>query len=120
MPDNEVFSGEGTTAVAMKVEGGHVILKFPHPVGWLKLEPQQALELAGGMVRAGMEAKTGKTPTDIVISQMIGQVQQQITVEKRMVLVNRIILMRKTMDEQKKSMLYQAEAIVDRILSDTK
>ena len=35
-------------------------------------------------------------------------------------LVNRIMLMLKSMDEQHRTMLYQAEAIVDRILSDTK
>ena len=75
----EPLVGKGTTAVAMAVQEGHVIMKFPAPVSWLKMEPQQALEAAGWLVRAGMEAKTGRSPTDIVVSRMIVNGQTAIT-----------------------------------------
>lgn len=120
LQDGRNLTGEGTTAVAMKVAEGHVILVFPNPVAWLKLEPGQALEVAGGMIRAGMEARTGRAPGDVMVSSLFNDVKAQVSRELRDALVNRIILMRKTMDEQKRSPLYQAEAIVDRILSDTK
>ena len=51
-----------TTTVAVGTESGHVVLRFPEPVTWASLEPEQARQVAEAMARAAYELHHGRAP----------------------------------------------------------
>lgn len=108
---------DGNHAIGMIVEGEHVIIRFQHPITFLKLDPQNAMELAGGLVKASMECKT-KEPVDAsVVQRLLADTKKDIKVDQaREVLINRMMLMLKGFEESNRSLEWRARQVVDTIL----
>lgn len=104
--------------VGILTEAGHAIIRFPNPTTWVKLSPQQAFEIAGGLMRAAYEAKNGKAPRSGFVESLQDEVVNKFTDELRQRLITRMILMLMSMDTQNKRIDYQARQIVDTILTE--
>jgi hypothetical protein len=47
---------EGALMVAVVVQDGKVAIRFPHPVQWFAMEPEQAVEMAVAMIKNARRA----------------------------------------------------------------
>lgn len=108
---------DGNHQIGMITEGGYVILRFQHEITWLKLEPQNAMEIAGGLVKAAMEIKTGRPVTDSVVEKLLADTKRDIKIDQaREVLINRMIMMLKGFETSTKPIDWKARQVVDTIL----
>ena len=108
---------DGNHQIGMIIEDGYVILRFQHEITWLKLEPQNALEIAGGLVKAAMEIKTGKEVGATVVDKLLADTKKDIKIEQaRETLINRMILMLKGFETNPRSIDWKARQVVDTIL----
>lgn len=120
-PDiNAPRQGDGKTEVAIGIERGRVLMIFPKAIQWIGLDPENAIGIAGNMAKCAYEVKMNTPADDVALSQIFGEIRKEVTREHRKTLVNRVILMMRSMEEQKRPPLYRAEAIVDQILSAVK
>lgn len=71
-------SGPGATTLAMKVDEGKVMLAFPKPVQWVRLDPDVAARIADAMIAAAVEL--GVQITIPVPKKAINPVHRQATV----------------------------------------
>lgn len=108
---------DGNHAIGMIVEGEHVIIRFQHPITFLKLDPQNAMEIAGGLVKASLECKT-KAPVDAsVVQKLLADTKKDIKIDQaREVLINRMILMLNSFATSNKPIDWKARQVVDTIL----
>jgi len=107
--------GPGATTLAVKAEGGHVLLVFPTPAVWVQLDPQTAFHAGEAIARAAHEAHYGHAPaTDE--SYIASQIKSRITEDLRDRMVRRVVVMMGSI--QRKSAADQARMIVDTILAE--
>lgn len=108
---------DGNHAIGMIVEGEHVIIRFQHPITFLKLDPQNAMEIAGGLVKASLECKT-KAPVDTsVVQKLLADTKKDIKIdEAREVLINRMMLMLRNFEGSTYTLEWRARQVVDTIL----
>ena len=108
---------DGNHQIGMIAEGGYVILRFQHEITWLKLEPTNAMEIAGGLIKMAMEIKTGSPVTDSVVEKLLADTKRDIKVDQaREVLINRMMLMLKNFEGSTRSLEWRARQVVDTIL----
>jgi len=108
---------DGNHAIGMIVEDGYVVIRFQHPITFLKMEPQNALEIAGGLLKAGMEAKTGRAPEGGIVEKLLADTVKDIKIEQaREVLINRMILMLRSFEGGSRSLEWRARQVVDTVL----
>lgn len=108
---------DGNHQIGMIAEGGYVILRFQHEITWLKLEPQNAMEIAGGLMKMAMETKTGRPVTDGVVEKLLADTKRDIKIDQaREVLINRMIMMLKGFETSAKPIDWKARQVVDTIL----
>jgi len=108
--------GDGQTEIAVGEEKGRVLLLFHKQTNWIALDPANALGVAGEMARVGYKAKMRMPIGDVALSQIFGDLRKTVTAEQRNKLVNRVVVMMGSLKDRHP--LYQAEQIVDTILSD--
>lgn len=108
---------DGNHAIGMIVEGEHVIIRFQHPITFLKLDPQNAMEIAGGLVKASLECKT-KAPVDAsVVAKLLADTKRDIKIDQaREVLINRMMIMLRNFEGSPKDLQWRARQVVDTIL----
>jgi hypothetical protein len=113
--------GDGKTEVAVGDENRKVVLRFPKPVNYIAMDPENALAICGAMMKSALYCKTGRMPRSQTVEQLMGdlrgQFKKDITKEHREVLIKRCLMMMDSLERQKKPPLYRAEAIVDILLS---
>lgn len=118
---NMPLEGDGKTEVWVGHEKGKVIWRFPRPVAWVGLDPDNAMAIVGATVHSAMVCKTGQAPRNGSIQGMLtelqGKIRKDITKQQRDALVNRVVLMMGNLQERHKKPLYIAEQIVDIVLS---
>ncbi len=108
---------DGNHAIGMIVEDGHIIIKFQHPIDWLKIAPQNALEIAGGLIKNAMEIKTGSQVDDGMVEKLLADTKKDIKVDQaREVLIGRMMLMLKGFETSTRSLDWKARQVVDTIL----
>jgi hypothetical protein len=108
---------DGNHAVGMIIEDGYVVVRFQHAITFLRLEPQNCLEIAGGLLRLGMEIKTGKPLDDTTLDKLLADTKKDIKIDQaREVLINRMILMLKGFETSAKPIDWKARQVVDTIL----
>lgn len=107
--------GPGATSLAVKAEGGNVLIVFPKPIIWCQLDPQTAFEAGEQIARAAHEARFG-TPPQSDGSYIAQQVKARITEDLRDRMVARVALMLNSIG--RKSHGEQAMMIVDTILAE--
>ena len=108
---------DGNHQVGMIAEDGYVILRFQHEITWLKMEPTNALEIAGGLVKMAMEIKTGQPVTDGMVEKLLADTKRDIKIDQaRETLINRMVLMLKGFETSGKSIDWKARQVVDTIL----
>jgi hypothetical protein len=83
-----------SVSVAVKGEGGMVILKFDHDVDYLEMEPENALLISEAMATAAFECKEGFKPVGAALKAELVQ-------KHREKLVPRIALMMNSLREKK-------------------
>lgn len=108
---------DGNHAIGMIIEDGYVVVRFQHPITFLRLEPQNCLEVAGGLLKLGMEIKTGRPLDDGTVEKLLADTKKDIKVDAaREVLINRMMLMLKSFDTSQRSLEWKARQVVDTIL----
>ena len=107
---------DGNHAVGIMQEAGFVIARFQHPIEWLKMEPQNAVEIAGGLMRAAFEARNGRPPRRGIVEGMQDEMNFKLTEQKREVLINRMVLMLTQINS--KPIPWQAAQIVDTCMAE--
>jgi S-adenosylmethionine synthetase len=109
---------DGSTTVAVGVEKGRAVLRFPKPIEFAAFDSANAMQVAEALSRAAYEAHHGKAPPDDV-SIVAERVKQRVTQEVRDRMVTRINLILISQREKKTvSNGHLAMELVDRILSD--
>ena len=115
--------GDGKAEMMVMDQRGMVIWRFKKPMSWIGLDPANAMQIAGATIKAAQIAKTGKAPPpgaiEGIVDSFAKHVEKKITKAQRDVLVNRVVLMMASMTRQKRNQNYQAQQIVDIILSGT-
>ena len=108
---------DGNHAIGMIIEDGYVVVRFQHPITFLRLEPQNCLEVAGGLLKLGMEIKTGRPLEDGTVEKLLAETRKDIQIDRaREVLINRIMLMLKGFEESNRGLDWKARQLVDTIL----
>ena len=78
---------------------------------------QNALEVAGGMVKMAMEIKTGAPVTDSIVEKLLADTKKDIKIEQaREILINRMMLLLKGFQDSNRPLEWQARQVVDTIL----
>ena len=114
---SSVPPNDGNHAVGMIAEDGYLIMKFQHPIDWLKMEPQNAMEIAGAMIKMAMEIKTGRPVTDGMVEKLLADTKRDIKIDQaREVLINRMMLMLGSFEGGTKTLEWRARQVVDTIL----
>lgn len=108
-PNRVLLQGEPASEVAIGHHDHHVVMCFPRPARWVKLDSDQALAVAQGLAGNGFEVKHGVAPPDAL--------RRAVTEQDRQVLINRITLMVRSLTERGKDPAYIARMIVDTCLS---
>jgi len=108
---------DGNHAIGLIIEDGHIIVRFQYPITFLKLAPQNALEIAGGLLRMGMEIKGGKPVDDATLDKLLADTKKDIKIDAaREILINRMILMLKSFETSPRAIDWKARQVVDTIL----
>lgn len=111
--------GPGTTEVAVRRDGAHVVFAFPNPIMWAKLDWVTAYNLAEATARAAHEAQHG-APPNVAGSYMVElekMVRQQVTEELRDRMVTRATIVVQNLVERKVTPGRAALEIVDTVLA---
>jgi hypothetical protein len=103
----DLLRGDANTEVAIGEEGGKVILTFSKPVRWLELDANAARRIGEQLARSSYGVTYGIEPQGSAI-----------TAAKRQVLINRWLLVDRSMREQGRNPLFIAETLVDLLLSE--
>ena len=100
---------DGKVDIMITDEASQVIMRFKEPMQWIAMDPENAATIGEAIAKAGYKARYGKAPTEGTGS--------AITKEIRDRLVTTTIRMLVSMTDQKKDTKYQAQQIVDHVLS---
>lgn len=111
---NDAPHGPGATTVAVRAEGGQVLLVFPSPIVWCQLDPQVAYQAGEAIARAAHEARFGEAPKDE--HYIASQVRARVTEDLRDRMVTRVGVMLNSIT--RKPPAEQARMIVDTILAE--
>ena len=103
--------GDGASEVAIGINGGKVVLRFPKALEWVALDPENARQIAEAIARCAYEAHYGR-PAQTAKSQLSNQ--------KHVALIRRVTLMLGSFQRESSlpSNNKMATAIVDSILSE--
>lgn len=99
---------EKATTLAVKDEGGMVLIEFPHPVRWCELDPETARQVGEFIARASYKARYGTAPPDG---------RSVIAEAKRDRLVVRVAQVLRNLQDRGRSPKYSAQQIVDIVLA---
>lgn len=109
--------GDGKTEIAVGDDEGSVIMRFPKPIGWARLDPQNAFEIGEAIARAAHRARFGTEPPSD--SSYIGQqIRSRVTEQLRDKMVARTVLLLRNMQNSNKTPGYWALQIVDTIFAE--
>lgn len=111
---NDTPHGPGATTLAVRAEGGQVLLVFHNPVVWCQLEPQVAYQAGEAIARAAHEARFGEAPKDE--HYIASQVRARVTEDLRNRMVTRVALMFNSLE--RRSNADKARMIVDTIFAE--
>lgn len=100
------LQGDGKSEVEVGQDRGKVILKFEAPKLWVGFDPENANAVAEAMVSASYAVRYGKSATPQVM-------RDYILDRKRTIIINRLIVVMKSMQDQNKTPAYQAGMIAD-------
>ena len=103
----DLLRGDANTEIAIGEEDGKVILTFSKPVRWLELDANAAKRIGEQLARSSYEATYGGAPAG-----------SSIKAHTRQTLINRWILVDRSMRDQGKNPAYIAETLVDLFLSE--
>lgn len=92
--------------VAVGNREGEVVFEFEHPVRWAAFDPQTALAISEATAREAYTVQYGKPPSS----------GSAMSTEIKSKLVVRTMHIIRSLQEQKKSARYVAEAVLDAIL----
>ena len=107
----------GNHAIGLIIEDNQIIVRFQHAITYLKLDPQNAMEIAGALLKMGMEIKTGKMLPNDVAQKLLADTQRDIKIDQaRELLINRMILMLRGFEDSNRSLEWRARQVVDTIL----
>lgn len=98
-----------STEIAIGVDEGRVVMKFPEPKQWIALDPENCRLIAEAMSRAAEECATGRPA---------GVPGSPISDMTRLKLITRVTHIVRSMKDQHKAPQFIAAAIVDVILSE--
>lgn len=107
---------DGNHNIGIIPEAGYVIARFQHPVEFLKMEPQNAFDIAGGLMAAAFEARNGRPPRKGIVEAMQLEVSDELRKKQRDTLVNRLLIIMPQINAR--SPLWQAQQIVDTIMAE--
>lgn len=110
-------AGKGATACRVTAHERLVILHFPQPVEWVGLDPQTAVMVAEQMARAAFQLRHGYEPRDNA-DVLQSEIKKKAVEEVRQRMINRIVLMLRTFQENRPPVELQAREVVDRILQE--
>lgn len=114
---DQELKGDGKTEVAIGVNSGRVIWRFPQAVTWVAHDPQNAFDIAEATARAAHEARFGtKAPSDG--SYIAQQVKARVTEDLRNRMVIRAAVMMRSLVRQERDPDYIARQLVDTIFSE--
>lgn len=82
----------GKTDMIMAVHEGQVVVRFPQPMAFIVMEPENARTIGEGLARAAFEAQTGKAPPPTG-SEILRVARERMTEQIRLKLIARIALM---------------------------
>lgn len=106
------MSAQSPVQVAVRSEGGKVILKFDSDINYLEMEPENCLLITEAMATAAFEARDGMKPVGPAL-------KAEIVERHRMTLTQRVALMLNTLrDDRTKSNGQVARDIVDVMLAE--
>ena len=103
----ELLRGDANTEVAIGEQNGMVVLTFSKPVRWLELDANAARKIGEQLARSSYGVTYGAEPQGSAI-----------TATKRQTLINRWILVDRSMREQGRNPMFIAETLVDLFLSE--
>lgn len=107
----------GKTNMLVGDDRGHVFVRFPQPMTFLLMEPENAFHIAEAIARAAHKARFGTdAPTDR--SYIAEQVRLRVTEEMRDRKITRVAVLVENAKRGGKTTGYWAMQIVDAILSD--
>lgn len=107
--------------VAIGVQDGKVVAKWPAPTTQIVFDPQNAYSVGMHMARAAMEAHQGK-PTGKELEFIAGelaQVRMKVTDQERDAMIAKVATIVKTFINQKRTPGYIAMHCVDEVLKET-
>lgn len=104
-----LLRGQPATEVAIGHHDRHVVMCFPNPTTWVKLDAEQALAIAQNLAGNGFELKHGVAPPDAL--------KRAVTERDRQMLINRITLIVRSLSARQKDPAYIAQTVVDTCLS---
>lgn len=110
-------AGPGATIVAVGVLGSEVVLQVPHPVAWIALDPQTAVNVGESMARAAYKVRHGREPRPNVDA-LAEEIKRKTTDHLRQVLITRGTLILRQLLERGRSPEYIATEIIDRCLQE--
>ena len=110
-------AGPGATVVAVGIRGGEVVLQFPANVQWATLDPQTAVNVGEAMARAAFEIRHGRQPRANV-DVLAEEIKRRATDIVREKMINRTVLILRSLREKGKNEIYTATEVVDRILQE--
>lgn len=109
--------GDGKTEIAIGDEGGKVIMRFPKPIAWCALDPQNAFQIGEAIARAAHVARFGTQPPADG-SYLAQQIRSRVTDETRDRMVTRVSVMLQSLRDQNKSNGQIALQVVDTIFAE--
>lgn len=107
---------KGKNLVMVGDEKGQVFLRFEEPKLWLKMEPQNAFDIAEAIARAAHKARFGEAVASDA-NYLAGQVRARLTEDLRDRMVVRAALVMRDLIEKKQSPDYVARQVVDTIFA---
>ena len=107
----------GKTDMLLAVHEGMVIVRFPQPMAFIAMEPENARNIAEGLARAAYEAKTGQAapPTG---SEIAREARDRFTERVRLKLITRLALVMNGETFISKAPKDRARTLVDIIMTE--
>ena len=103
----DLLRGDANTEIAIGEQDGKVVLTFSKPVRWLELDANAAKRIGEQLARSSYEATYGIAPAASAIK-----------AHTRQTLINRWILVDRSMRDQGKNPAHIAQTLVDLFLSE--